>query len=224
MFYASRSCHNWKELPGGSDVLNLMKGMYYSDNEYGIPVISSLETSIPKDLVGYNETLRPKKDDWEKTIHFFLDDYKFETVWSRPEHTLSRIQKIGRALTPDFSLYMDYPLALQIYNVYRNRWLGCYWQENGVEVIPTVSWSGKESYDFCFKGIEKHSTVAISTVGVRGKEVLKNFTEGFEEMIHQLEPEHLIVYGESMPIDFSEYVDNVHKYESFWAKRRENLK
>lgn len=224
MFYTSRSCHNWEKLPGNSDVLNLMKGMYYSDNKYGIPVVSSLETSIPVDLVGYNETLRPKKDDWEKTIHFFLDDYKFESVWSRPDQTLSRIKKIGRALTPDFSLYMDYPIALQIYNVYRNRWLGCYWQENDIEVIPTVSWSGEESFDFCFEGVEKHSTVAISTVGVRGKEVKENFILGFEEMIRRIEPKDLVVYGESMPIDFEKYVDNVHKYESFWAKRRENLK
>lgn len=224
MFYTSRSCHNWESLPGNSDVLNLMKGMYYSDNKYGIPVVSSLEAKIPVDLVGYNETLRPKKADWEKTIHFFLDDYKFETVWSRPDHTLSRIKKIGRALTPDFSLYMDYPKALQIYNVYRNRWLGCYWQEHGIDVIPTVSWSDKESFDFCFLGVEKHSPVAISTVGVRGKEVKENFILGFEEMIRQIEPKELIVYGESMPIEFEKYVDNVHKYESFWAKRREKLK
>lgn len=33
MFYTSRSCHNWEKLPGNSDVLNLMKGMYYSDNK-----------------------------------------------------------------------------------------------------------------------------------------------------------------------------------------------
>lgn len=219
MFYTSRSCHNWETLPGNSDVLNLMKGMYESDNDYGIPTLLKQEF-VPVDLVGYNETLRPKKDDWEKTIHFFLDDYKFETVWGRPEHVLSRVKKIGRTLTPDFSLYMDYPLALQIYNVYRSRWCGRYWQEQGIEVIPTVSWSGEESFDFCFLGIPKHSTVAISTVGVRGKEVKENFIRGFEEMIRQLEPKTLLVYGEGMPIDFNEYVEEVHMYNTFWGKKR----
>lgn len=33
----------------------------------------------------------------------------------------------------------------------------------GIRVIPTVAWSDRGSFDFCFKGIPKGSIVAVST-------------------------------------------------------------
>lgn len=218
MYYASRSSHNWDKLPGNVDALNLMKGVYMGD-KFDIPILER-QDFIPKDLVSYKDTLRPKNKDWDNTIHFFLDDYQFEPVWSKADVTLSRIQKIGRALTPDFSLYMDYPLALQIYNTYRNRWLGCYWQEKDVQVIPTVSWSSEASFEFCFKGIEKGSTVAISTVGTKNLQARDGFIKGFEEMTKQIEPTNIIVYGEYMPVKFEDYVEGVYKYDTHWGRKR----
>lgn len=216
----TRTSQYWSEVPGSADPMNLMKAVFESDNKYGIPTIKPQDFT-PKDLVMYGqEVRRPKKDTWEKTIHFFLDDYKFEPLWNRPIKTLSMIQKIGSALSPDFSLYLDYPRAIQIYNVYRNRWMGRYWQENGVDVIPTIAWSDEESYDYAFCGVEKHSTVAVGTVGLKQKGAKESFNKGFEEMIRVLEPKKLIVYGEIEPLDFSKYVDQVHTYESYWAKRR----
>lgn len=217
MYYTSRTSHNWKSQPGNVDALNIMKGIYEADNIFDIPTIER-QDFVPVDLVSYKDTLRPKNKDWDNTVHFFLDDYQFEPVWSKADQTLSRIQKIGRALTPDFSLYIDYPKALQIFNTYRNRWLGCYWQEKGIDVIPTISWSDEESFAFCFKGVEKGSTVAISTVGTRYAK--EGFILGFEEMIRQIEPEKLIVYGECMPVKFEDYVKEVYKYETHWGKKR----
>lgn len=222
-YFVTRTCHNWNDLPGGIDNLNLMKGMFESDDPYGIPMLKR-ENFKPEDLVPYHMTLRPKAKDWDNTIHFFLDDYKFESVWNSPNKCLSRIQKIGRALTPDFSLYLDYPVALQIYNVYRNRWLGRYWQENGIAVIPTVSWGDESTYDFCFRGIPKNNAVAISTVGTRNADVKELFIKGFMEMLKQLKPKTLIVYGEHMPLEFDNFVDNVYYYDTHWGKKRKEGK
>ena len=33
----------------------------------------------------------------------------------------------------------------------------------GIWVIPTISWGLENTFDFCFNGIEKGSTVAVST-------------------------------------------------------------
>ena len=63
----------------------------------------------------------------------------------------------------DFSMYLEMPYALQIYNTFRNRWCGAFFAEKGLKVIPTVNWSDEKSFDFCFKGIEKGSIVAVST-------------------------------------------------------------
>ncbi len=37
--------------------------------------------------------------------------------------------------------------------------MGAYFQHYGITIIPTVSWSTKDSFDFCFDGIPKGATV-----------------------------------------------------------------
>lgn len=60
-------------------------------------------------------------------------------------------------------------------------------------VIPTVTWSTPESFDFCFEGIEKHSIVAIGMIGCkRSKE---DFLLGYNEMIKRIEPSAIIYFG-----------------------------
>ncbi len=34
----------------------------------------------------------------------------------------------------DFSMYTEMPVALQLYNCFRNRWTGAYLQQNGITV------------------------------------------------------------------------------------------
>lgn len=92
---------------------------------------------------------------------------------------------------------------MQIWNVYRNRLLGQFWQSEGLNVIPTISWSDESSFDFCFDGIAKNSVVAISTVGsFKNEESKKMFYNGFKEMVKRLEPNKILVYGENK-IDYN---------------------
>ena len=100
-------------------------------------------------------------------------------------------------MTPDFSMYRDMPLALQIYNHYRKHWCGQFWQSRGAVVISTISWSGSESWDFCFDGEPRGGVVAVSTVGVkRDKEAFGLFSAGWSEMLDRLSPKRVIVCGE----------------------------
>lgn len=219
---ATRSSVNWESMPGNYDVLHADMS-YESDNKYNIPDILP-QDFVPQDLVMYGtEVRRGYASTKGKCVHFFLDDYKFEPLWNKPIKTLGTIERIGQALSPDFSIYVDDPLVMQMWNTYRSRWLGRFWQENGVQVIPTVVWGDERSYDFCFEGIAKNSTVAIGTVGVRSAEAKALFIQGFNEMIKRLEPKTLIVYGEHMPVNFEDYVENVYYYDSYWKKRRKEL-
>lgn len=219
---ATRSSVNWESMPGNYDVLHADMS-YESDNKYNIPDILP-QDFVPQDLVMYGtEVRRGYASTKGKCVHFFLDDYKFEPLWNKPIKTLGTIERIGQALSPDFSIYVNDPLVMQMWNTYRSRWLGRFWQENGIQVIPTVVWGDERSYDFCFEGIAKNSTVAIGTVGVRSAEAKALFIQGFYEMIKRLEPKTLIVYGEHMPIKFEDYVENVYYYDSYWKKRRKEL-
>lgn len=88
-----------------------------------------------------------------------------------------------------------FPLAMQMFSVFMNRWCGAYWQSYGLTVIPTISWSTKDSYDFCFSGVEMGSIVAVSTLGVLREEKL--FMDGYNEMYRRIKPEYVYCYGKT---------------------------
>ena len=155
-------------------------------------------SAIPDWLVAYRARVRSPKFDFSRAaVHFFLDDYRFETVWARPLRALEHLSKYRTLLTPDFSLYADWPPVMQQWNVYRSRWCGRYWQELGYQVIPTVSWSTPESFTFCFAGLPRNSLVAVSALGVSMDEPMRRerFMAGFHEMTERVAPSEVLAYG-----------------------------
>ena len=40
-----------------------------------------------------------------------------------------------------------------------------YQKNAGITVIPTLQWAEKETFSFCFDGIELGETVTVSTIG-----------------------------------------------------------
>lgn len=177
----------WTCKPGGWDVLNTT---YIPETDsIGYPIIRDQVHDIPTQLIPYT--------DWKKyqpgnALHFFVDDYRFEHLWRTPGRYLSRLNGLT-VLSPDFSLYIDYPEPVQRWNIYRSRWLGAYWQGHGVTVIPTITWSDENSFSYCFAGLEYGSIVAISTLGCR--DASKEFTNGVDTMIDLIGPRHIICYG-----------------------------
>ena len=175
-----------------------------SADALGVPLLAA-EDFEPSYLVPHRQKVRTEYPLSGGAVHFFLDDERFEPVWRTPEKGLTYVRSVGAALTPDFSLYPEMPLALQLYNVYRNRWCGAFWQSRGVHVIPTVGWSDERSYTFCFLGVEKGSAVAVSTVelgsakGPRGATDAERdlFVAGYRRMLEELSPRLVLVYGES---------------------------
>lgn len=196
-----------KSHPQGSvDRLNTFE-LFASKDGLGIPLIPRLprESRLPDVLIPHkqrlNHQLSLEDEPFEVAVHFFLEDYRFEPVWSTPRKGASYVRGVGAALSPDFSLYRDWPLALQVFNVYRNRWCGAYWDSLGVKVIPTISWSDEDSYSFCFLGVEEGSAVAISSVGVdlSNSEERRLFTAGCREMVERIRPEAVLLQAEVFP-------------------------
>ena len=155
----------------------------------GFPSIKG-RMSKPAELQGFNYAKSTPADaKADAGCHFFIDDYQFERLWQRPDAYLDVLKPYKCVLTPDFSLYMDMPDAMQQWNRYRSAALGRYWQENGITVVPTLSWAQPSSYGFCFKGLPRHSTVATSTVGVARDEAAQAvWRDGMREAMRRLEP------------------------------------
>lgn len=192
----TRSSHRWAEMPGNWDRLNT-RALFGSGNDWGIPDLPAA-TWEPARLVAYNDRHGTRTVGPGSAVHFFLDDYRFETVWTKPERGLSRCRTVGAALTPDFSLWRDMPLAMQLWQVYRSRWCGAWLLHHGVRIIPTISWSTPDSYTFAFAGVTPGSVVAVSTVGtLRDPDARGLFDAGYAEMLERLTPATVLVYGKA---------------------------
>lgn len=173
---------------------NLQKRIFDGVGEYGIPQIEPTQYRAC-DWVGFNYA-RSEKNGAGKGVHFFLDDYQFNSVWQSPDKYLDMFRQFTHVMSPDFSTYTDFPKAIQIYNHYRKHWVGAYLQENGVDVIPTISWSTPDSFEWCFDGEPVCGVVAVSSVGAANSKAKKElFLAGYSEMLARLQPETVLFYG-----------------------------
>src|SRR5437016_6119311 len=79
------------------------------------------------------------------TVGFYVWDDKLERLWRDPARQIAHFLTagVGALIEPDFSLWADAPLAEQLWNTYRTRWMGRYWQEAGIPVIPNLNWSNE---------------------------------------------------------------------------------
>jgi hypothetical protein len=212
----TQSSHRWRVRPGGFDTVHATEQFPTDGNPYDIPTVRRAPFSHAPDwLVPYRTRV---KDPHNGGIHFFLDDYRFESVWGHPTKALRALLSCNMVvLTPDFSLFPDWPIAIQIWNTYRNRWTGAKWQSEGLRVIPTLSWSTPQSYAFAFAGVETRSLVAISTLGLR-RNNWNLFEPGYRAMIQQLQPSQILCYGRLKPE--LERLANVQFYQTRWDTTR----
>jgi hypothetical protein len=211
----TRSNEHWSTQPAKMDALNT-RLIFDSVGAYDIPVLAP-SAFVPKILGAWHDPVQRRiAADGGGALHFFLDDYRFEKIWSRPESTYERVAEVGAALSPDFSMWRDMPKAMQIWQVYRSRWCAAFWQHLGVEVVPTVTWGGEETFDFTFDGLPLHATLAISMVGVR-KDGKEKFINGLKELVSRLDPAMLLCYGRLRGI---EPCCPVTVYPTHWDSRR----
>lgn len=192
------------------------------DNWYGIPIMKPTQTIGDKFLrfMDWKEIDDPS----EYIAHFYYDDYKFISAYREPNKYIDRLRQFKAVISPDFSLYTDFPRALQILSCYRRQWCGAYWQELGIDVIPDVVWGDEESFKFCFEGLPKGGTVAVSSVGVVKDKTWNNkegdlFKKGYEEMMKRLEPATVLFYGDMI----QGLEGNIIQIPSYYAEKRAML-
>lgn len=176
-------------------LLNLEKRIFPSDNPFGFPNIPAFTDYDSCEWIGFNYA-KMCKNPQNMGCHFFLEDYMFARTFNTPDKYIRILQSFKYVLAPDFSMYADVAMAVNLFNKYRKHWLAAYWVENGINVIPCISWMGKDSYSWCFDGEPKNSVVAISTVGTQGnKECMNTFLDGYLEMLERLTPIKVLVFG-----------------------------
>ena len=150
--------------------------------------------AIPSSLTEFRRLKKPNADN--QYIHFYLHDRKYESINRNPNQYLSWFRRFAGIIGFDFSSHAECPLYKQVECFGRNRELSFWFARQGISVIPNVRWGNKETFSWCFDGLPKRSTVAVSTLGCTGNMFDRRlFSDGFLEMMARLEPDTIVVYG-----------------------------
>ncbi len=175
------------------------------DGKDGIPRLANFgNAEIPLKLVPFDKVKTNK--DYRGYVHFYLHDSRYGDILKNPKKYDSILGKFDGIVTPDPTIIIGRSRCLHVMATYYNRAIGCYEQRRGLPVVPNVRWGDPSTYEFCFLGIPKHSIVAISTHGAIARDVKtgsllrRYFKMGLDEMLVQLEPSDVLVYG-FMPSD-----------------------
>ena len=135
-------------------------------NYWGIPPLRDdmlvTEDMVPRNLIAWAGSATkdwPDPDQWwlynfgidstsgmqdisKCILSFYAFDEYFDPWWVYPDrYTMKTLNSgIKMALTPDWSLWADDPHVVNLWNLYKARWMGRYFQEAGIKVIPNICW------------------------------------------------------------------------------------
>lgn len=199
----------------------LLERAQYSKGKYDMPIVRSNIDKLPEYLESYQRAGRKYKVILPGTaLHFYVFDYIFDGeygIWNafirgvefKKGFSLDKLDGYDYIIIPDFSLYGDMPVAMQIWNIYRARVIAYALQQLGYKVIINVRWTDENSYEFCFAGIEEGSIVAVGSYGCSKSLADRHlFDKGLEELINRVHPESIIFYGtvtDSMKVILDKY-------------------
>lgn len=194
-YYTKGMKMNWKSYNEERKLrfcnLHLTKDVIFADG--GMPVLDSFDEDLPEGFIPFNMAVKSK--DYGNGVHFFIDDYQFERVWNTPERYIPMLKKFHCVIAPDFSVYLDVPKAVNMWNIYRNRLLARYMQDEGIKVIPNVSIVPLGLDDEVFSGLEGCNTIAISNVQANSGEFKSNWFRFVKKTVEVLNPDRIVVYG-----------------------------
>lgn len=70
---------------------------------------------IPKNLVPFSKAMSRSWKDFDCFVMFYEHDVKFERLWHNPKQYLEKLKKFKGIISPDFSLYRNMPLCMQMW-------------------------------------------------------------------------------------------------------------
>ncbi len=123
-----------KRVISGHDVFHsfLVENAEY-DGYFEFPKLKTSD-ALPEKVITFSKAMSKTWQDFDFWVVFYEHDEKFERFWNNPKQYLDKLKKFKGVISPDFSLYRNMPLCMQIWNTYRSRALAAWLQNNRVEV------------------------------------------------------------------------------------------
>ena len=181
----------WRNL----DVNNSFKYV----TEYEIPQVQPYTGPIPSRLVPYCDLSHATEDDCP---HFYIDDTRVPAMGNHIEYFTERLRKYQYVIAPDYTMYCGAPLAVNLRSLFLNRSIAVYWQEHGLNVIPSFNGGDAQSFAYCLAGMPRNSVIACGNVGVQQSSISTKLWKCLvEKAVEELQPTALLIYGTK--IDFT---------------------
>ena len=132
-------------------------------------------------------------------LSFYTYDHYFENWWRYPAKYTAKMLNAGIrvVVSPNYSLYVDDPPAVQLWNVFRARWLGRYFQEGGLKLIPDVDGPTIESLDWTLLGVPVGTPVIAHQFQTLNRDDIEQHEKAadvLEEIIARLDPKQVLLY------------------------------
>jgi ParB-like chromosome segregation protein Spo0J len=152
------------------------------------------------------------KDPSKIILSFYCWDEYFEKWWDKPDVMTSKTLNTGitMAVTPNFSTWADEPGAVQLWACYKKAWMGRYFQEAGIKVIPNIEWPGQEDDTFLKQYAMLGIPVGAPVISIQGQTsdgtddvaYQKWLKRDYKTIITALKPKMLLYYGTKKGYDF----------------------
>lgn len=194
--------------------------VFPSNNDWGIPTPSldmqATSLEAPFMSFGYKRGWR----ELAKTLHFYIDDWRFDRIWNRPDEILGG--GITAVVEPNYSVSHITPRAFAMWCFFRKRWLNCFWQSQGLKTFVDLN-VPPNLVKLALTGVPK-GWKAYFTRGIKGNEDW--ITEQFKhaQKLSGVENPLFVVYGGGKIVEkFCKensliYLSELHKTEEYQIK------
>ena len=137
-------------------------------------------------------------------VAFYTFDEYFEGWWHNPGRYVSKLlnSKIKYAATPDFSDDTSHGPAFCMWQLFRARWLGRYFQEAGIKIIPNISWPFQNIEflrDYTLPTLPENIPMICMQMQTYSDDLSKkekqDVRDELQMVMDTLKPQHLILYS-----------------------------
>lgn len=164
-------------------------------------------------------------------LSLYTEDFHFEGLFYDPGMNTKKIMNVGitTCIMPNFSVNQDWPIYTWIWAAARSAFVGRYWQEAGLMVIPDIQYGGSdEALELCLECIPEGAPIVAAQVQtLRGdNDRIRATARLLKRAEDQIGFGQILVYGHTdadKVVEYAGFEAEVIRVSNRTARRREIL-
>lgn len=117
--------------------------LFPSDNQMEMPTLrlDVQPTHVEVPFLCFGEQKRTKDMHGAGVLHFYTDDYRWQSIYEHPEKILKH--NPGAIVEPNYSVFNETPVAFGLQGIYKKRWIARAMQDRGIPVFVDLNVANK---------------------------------------------------------------------------------